>query len=67
MTVSDELIAQYEEGINAVLDGKWIEAVDLLSEFRDYDGPTKFVMSQMELTNFEVPADWDGAFRLMKK
>lgn len=67
VTVSDELIAQYEEGINAVLDGKWSEAVDLLSEFRDYDGPTKFVMSQMELTNFEVPADWDGAFRLMNK
>ncbi len=66
-TVSDELITKYEEGINAVLDGKWGDAVELLSEFRDYDGPTKFVMSQMELTNFEPPADWDGAFRLTKK
>jgi hypothetical protein len=61
------LIAKYEEGINAVLDGKWGDAVELLSEFRDYDGPTKFVMGQMELTNFEPPADWDGAFRLTKK
>lgn len=66
-TISDELIGQYEEGINAVLDGKWSDAVELLSEFRDYDGPTKFVMNQMELTNFETPADWDGAFRLTKK
>lgn len=66
-TVSDELIAKYEEGINAVLDGKWSDAVELLSEFRDYDGPTKFVMAQMELTNFEAPADWDGAFTLTKK
>lgn len=66
-TVCDEMIARYEEGINAVLDGKWSDAVELLSELRDYDGPTQFVMNQMELTNFEVPADWDGAFRLMKK
>ena len=66
-TISDELIVQYEEGINAVLDGKWSDAVELLSEFRDYDGPTRFVMNQMELTNFEAPADWDGAFRLTKK
>lgn len=66
-TLSDELIGQYEEGINAVLDGKWSDAVELLSELRDYDGPTKFVMGQMELTNFEAPADWDGAFRLTKK
>jgi adenylate cyclase len=66
-TVCDEMITRFEEGINAVLDGKWSDAVELLSEFRDYDGPTQFVMNQMELTNFEVPADWDGAFRLTKK
>jgi adenylate cyclase len=66
-TVSDEMIVRYEEGINAVLDGKWSDAVELLSEFRDCDGPTKFVMNQMELTNFEAPADWDGAFTLTKK
>jgi len=66
-TVSDELIAQYEEGITAVLEGKWSEAVKLLSEFRDCDGPTKFVMGQMELTSFEAPADWDGVFTLTKK
>ena len=66
-TVCDEMITRYEEGINAVLDGKWSDAVELLSEFRAYDGPTQFVMSQMELTDFEAPADWDGAFRLIKK
>ena len=66
-TVSDEMIARYEDGISAVLDGKWSEAVELFSEFRGADGPTDFVMNQMELTNFEVPADWDGAFTLTKK
>lgn len=66
-TIADEMIARYEEGINAVLDGKWSDAVELLSEFRDYDGPSRFVMNQMEMSNFEVPADWDGAFTLTKK
>jgi adenylate cyclase len=66
-TVSDEMIAKYEDGISAVLDGKWSEAVELFSEFRGADGPTDFVMNQMELTNFEVPADWDGAFTRTKK
>ncbi|NQV24826.1 MAG: adenylate/guanylate cyclase domain-containing protein [Rhodopirellula sp.] len=66
-SVSDEMIARYEEGINAVLDGKWSDAVELLSEFRETDGPTRFVLSQMELTNFEPPAGWDGAFTLTKK
>lgn len=66
-SVSDEMVSKYESGINAVLDGKWKEAVELLSEFRDDDGPTRFVMNQMELTDFEPPADWDGAFTLTKK
>jgi adenylate cyclase len=66
-SVSDEMIAKYEDGISAVLDGKWSEAVELFSELRGVDGPTDFVMNQMELTNFEVPGDWDGAFTLTKK
>ncbi|MDA1163608.1 MAG: FHA domain-containing protein [Planctomycetota bacterium] len=66
-SVSDEMISRYEAGINAVLDGQWKEAVELLSEFRGADGPTDFVFQQMELTNFEVPANWDGAFTLTKK
>jgi adenylate cyclase len=66
-TISDEMISKYEAGINAVLDGNWSEAVELLSEFRETDGPTSFVMDQMEQTSFEAPADWDGAFKLTKK
>lgn len=66
-SVTDEMIARYESGLNAVLDGKWKEAVELLSEFRDTDGPTQFVMNQMEQTEFEPPANWDGTFTLTKK
>ena len=65
--ISDEMISKYEAGINAVLDGNWSEAVELLSEFRETDGPTSFVMDQMEQTSFEPPTDWDGAFKLTKK
>lgn len=65
--ISDELIGKYEEGVNAVLDGKWDDAVELLTPLRETDGPARFVMEQMERTDFKVPADWDGAFTLTKK
>jgi adenylate cyclase len=66
-TISDEMVAKYEEGINAVLDGNWSDAVEVLTPFRETDGPTRFVMDQMERTGFQAPADWDGAFTLTKK
>ena len=66
-SVSDEMVAKYEEGVNAVLDGKWSEAVEILSPFRETDGPTRFLLGQMERTDFQAPEGWDGAFTLTKK
>ncbi|MFP6762609.1 MAG: hypothetical protein VB858_03295, partial [Planctomycetaceae bacterium] len=66
-TISDTMLSKYDEGLSEVLDGNWQNAVALLSEFRITDGPTRFLMDQMQQTDFQAPDGWDGAFSLSKK
>jgi len=66
-TTSDRMLSKYDAGLSAILDGDWTNAVDLLKEFRITDGPTRFLMEQMQRTDFRPPDGWDGAFSLSKK
>ena len=57
----------YESAVDAVIAGRWSEAVDLLKMVPAEDGPTKFLREQMAASNGQPPPDWDGAFTLNTK
>ena len=65
--VSNRLLKAYEDAFDAVVDGAWTEAQCVLELFRGTDGPTDFLLGQMEALGNRPPADWDGAFTLSKK
>ena len=65
--VTDEIIANYEEALDAVIDGKWDSAIELLGKVPDRDGPKQFLLRQIEATRNIPPSEWDGAFSLADK
>lgn len=66
-SVSDRLLKAYEDAFDAAVDGAWAEAQCVLELFRGTDGPTDFLLNQMEALGNRPPANWDGAFTLSKK
>lgn len=65
--VSNRLLKAYEDAYDAVIDGAWSEALCVLELFRGTDGPTDFLLRQMEAHGNRPPEGWDGAFSLSKK
>ena len=65
--VNDMEMLNYEAALDAVIAGKWNEAVERLNAVSDEDGPKKFLLTQMAKLNNTPPSDWDGAFRLDAK
>lgn len=66
-TVSSQLLRDYDDALEAIIDGTWNDAMELLIDYRDSDGPTRFLFDQMEKHGYQPPTDWDGAFRLTNK
>jgi len=65
--VSTMAILNYEAALDAVIAGRWTEAVERLDAVPDDDGPKKFLLTQMKKLNNTPPDDWDGAFKLDSK
>ena len=65
--VDSTAMLNYEAALDAVIAGRWDEAVERLHAVPDDDGPKQFLLTQMDKLNNTPPADWDGAFRLDSK
>lgn len=65
--ITDEVVADYEEALDAVTEGKWSSAVEILKRIPDEDGPKQFLLRNMDALGNEPPASWDGAFSLANK
>ena len=64
--ISDEIVETHENAVQAVIDGRWSEAIEILNGMPDAD-PKSFLLEHMGDTNNEPPEGWDGAFSLTKK
>lgn len=65
--VTDEIIADYEVALDAVMDGNWAAGIGLLGKVPDQDGPKQFLLRQMAFSDNTPPSGWDGAFSLASK
>ncbi|MFM9964388.1 MAG: adenylate/guanylate cyclase domain-containing protein [Planctomycetaceae bacterium] len=65
--VDSTAMLNYEAALEAVITGRWDEAVERLHAVPDDDGPKKFLLAQMAKLDNTPPSDWDGAFRLDAK
>lgn len=65
--VSQKMIEDYEAVLGAVKVGKWEDAAGLLTRLPAEDGPSQFLMKQMEAYGNSPPPNWDGAFCLAGK
>lgn len=66
-TITDAEIATYETALDAVIEGRWTQAFDLLSELPVRDRAKEFLMIFMAEHNYEAPADWDGTIVMAGK
>ena len=65
--ITDEVIANHEAAVEAVIKGDWANAQELLRLIPDGDGPKQFLIDHMNEFENTPPADWDGAFSLASK
>lgn len=65
--ITDALLADFDAAVDAVIQGDWLHAQQLLKSLPTDDGPTQFLLSQMHALGNNPPADWNGAFPLQSK
>lgn len=66
LVTSDDQIATYENGLDAMIDGRWDEAHMQLQKLPPDDPATDVLMSTLLRSNRVPPADWNGAIELPK-
>lgn len=64
---TDAVVTAYERALDEVIAGRWTQALALLNDVPETDGPKKFLLDQMASLNNQPPANWDGVFRLSSK
>lgn len=65
--LTDEILGDYDKALDAVTEGKWSSAMEILERVPDEDGPKQFLLRNMSALNNEPPASWDGAFSLANR
>ena len=65
--ITPEIIANHEAAVEAVVRGDWQNALSLLQQIPDGDGPKAFLINHMNEFGNTPPQDWDGAFSLASK
>ncbi len=65
--ITEAMLADYDAAVEAVIQGDWSQAVQLLKSLPVNDGPTQFLLSQMHALGDVPPSDWNGAFLLQSK
>jgi len=61
------VVQAYEAALDAVITGEWDQALRLLKEVPDSDGPKTFLLDRFAEHGNTPPPDWDGAFSLTSK
>lgn len=65
--VTDEMIQQTDELVQAIIDGNWKKAKDLHEGLPGHDGPARFYRQLFDKYGTSPPANWDGIIRLDSK
>ena len=60
-------VSAHEQAVEHVIAGRWVAAIEILRPRAETDGPARFLLEQMSLSDNQPPADWDGSFRLTSK
>jgi len=66
-TISPEQLAQYDQAVDAFIEGDWRQAEQLLEGILPNDGPANYLRGFLSSSNAEPPDDWDGTIRLTAK
>jgi adenylate cyclase len=59
-TLSDQDVANYDAGVEALLAGRWSDAVELLHRVPARDRARDFLTIFIAQHNYEPPPNWDG-------
>lgn len=65
--LTDAMVAEYEQGVNHFIAGRWDQAYRRLHGMPASDRAQDFLMQQIVLHNRTAPANWDGTVRLPSK
>lgn len=65
--LSDELVVEYEAGVDHFIAGRWDQAYRCLHGMPASDRAQDFLMQQIVLHNRTAPPNWDGTVRLPSK
>ncbi|MBI1311858.1 adenylate/guanylate cyclase domain-containing protein [bacterium] len=60
-------IGKFEAAVDAVTDGRWQEALEMLNELPVDDRTKDFLMIFIAMNHYEPPKDWDGVIQMMQK
>ena len=66
-TISNQTIIDYQAAVDAVVDSRWQEAIEILDRLPVEDRAKDFLMIFIAINQYEPPEDWDGVVRLMSK
>jgi adenylate cyclase len=66
-TITDTNIVMYETALEAVIDGRWAKALDILSELPIRDRAKDFLMILLAQHNYEPPPGWNGTISMTGK
>lgn len=65
--VTDASIAEFEAAVDAVADGQWPRALELLEQVPGPDRAKDFLTVFIAQNNYEPPPEWDGVILLPRK
>lgn len=65
--LTDALIDAHGHAVQAVIDGRWTDAMELLKQFPPDDLPARFLRRFLEDGRRTCPPDWTGAIPLRRK
>ncbi len=66
-TISDQNIGEYETAVDAVMEGRWPEALELLDQLPVTDRAKDFLMIYIAMNQYEPPNDWTGVVEMYTK
>ncbi len=60
-------VERFESAVDAVTEGRWQEALELLNALPVEDRTKDFLMIFIAMNHYEPPKDWDGVIQMMQK
>lgn len=66
-TITDEHIRIYEEGVDAVIEGRWDDALETLGSLPASDRAKDFLLIFIAQNDYEPPDNWNGVIEMSSK